>query len=171
MGHPVLRTRARSLDPSEIGEPALQRLIDDLFDTMREYQGVGLAAPQVHQSVRLFVAGVNDPEENLSPVVMINPEITPGGSTTEEEWEGCLSVPDLRGRVPRVTDIRIKALDRHGQVLSMTASGFPARVIQHETDHLDGILFLDRMTSLESLTFLNEYARYWEPEEEAASKE
>ena len=171
MGHPVLRTRARSLDPSEIGEPALQRLIDDLFDTMREYQGVGLAAPQVHQSVRLFVAGVNDPEENLPPVVMINPEITLVGSTTEEEWESCLSVPDLRGRVPRATDIRIDALDRHGQVLSMTASGFPARVIQHETDHLDGILFLDRMTSLESLTFLNEYARYWEPEEEAASKE
>ena len=171
MGHPVLRTRARSLDPSEIGEPALQRLIDDLFDTMHEYQGIGLAAPQVHQSLRLFVAGVDDPEENLPPVVMINPEIAPVGSTTEEKWEACLSVPDLRGRVPRVTDIRINALDRHGRVLSMMASGFPARVIQHETDHLDGILFPDRMTSLESLTFLNEYARYWEPEEEAASKE
>ena len=171
MGHPILRIRARSLDPSEIGEPALQRLIDDLFDTMREYKGIGLAAPQVHQSLRLFVAGVDDPEENLPPVVMINPEIAPVGSTTEEEWEGCLSVPDLRGRVPRATEIRINALDRHGRVLSMTASGFPARVIQHETDHVDGILFLDRMTSLESLTFLNEYARYWEPEEEAASKE
>ena len=171
MGHPVLRIRARSLDPSEIGEPALQRLIDDLFDTMREYKGIGLAAPQVHQSLRLFVAGVDDPEENLPPVVMINPEIAPVGSTTEEEWESCLSVPDLRGRVPRATEIRINALDRHGRVNSMTASGFPARVIQHETDHVDGILFLDRMTSLESLTFLNEYARYWEPEEEAASKE
>jgi peptide deformylase len=171
MGHPVLRTRAQSLDPSEIGDPMLQRLIDDLFDTMGEYQGIGLAAPQVHQSLRLFVAGVDDPKEKLPPVVMINPEIERVGSTTEEDWEGCLSVPDLRGRVPRATDIRINALDRHGQVLSMTASGFPARVIQHETDHLDGLLFLDRMTSLESLTFLNEYARYWEPEEEPVSKE
>ena len=195
MGHPVLRTRARTLDPSEIGDPMLQRLIDDLFDTMREYQGIGLAAPQVHQSLRVFVAGVDDPKEKLPPVVMINPEIAPVGSTTEEDWEGCLSVPDLRGRVSRATDIRINALDRHGQVigcrrwrvspsststLSMTASGFPARVIQHETDHLDGILFVDRMPSLESLTFLNEcschlllheYARYWEVEDAPVSKE
>ena len=171
MGHPVLRTRARTLAPSEIGDPMLQRLIDDLFDTMREYQGIGLAAPQVHQSLRLFVAGADDPKEKLPPVVMINPEIAPVGSTTEEDWEGCLSVPDLRGRVPRATDIRINALDRHGQVLSMTASCFPARVIQHETDHLDGILFVDRMPSLESLTFLSEYARYWDLEEEPVSKE
>ena len=170
LGHPLLRTRGRSLDVSEIAEPSLKRLIDDMFDTMHEYEGIGLAAPQVHQSLRLFVAGVDDPEGNLLPVVMINPEVTPVGSTVEEDWEGCLSIPDLRGLVPRATDIRITALDRHGRSLSMTASGFPARVIQHETDHLDGVLFLDRMTSFETLTYLNEYTRHWEREKETASK-
>ena len=169
MGHPVLRTPARPLDPSEIREQSLQCLIDDMFDTMREYQGIGLAAPQVHESVRLFVAGVDDSEGSLPSVVMINPVITPVGSVTEEDWEGCLSIPDLRGRVARPADIRISALDRHGQEVSMDASGFPARVIQHESDHLDGILFLDRMTSLETLTFIGEYTRYWE-KEEAVSK-
>ena len=170
MGHPVLRTRTQPIDRSRIHDPAVQLLIDDMFDTMHEYQGVGLAAPQVHQDLRLFVAGVDDPEASMPRVVMINPEVTPVGSATEEDWEGCLSIPDLRGRVPRAVDIDIRALDRHGRELSMTASGFPARVIQHELDHLDGILFLDRMTSLESLTFLGEYTRYWEKAEEAASK-
>ena len=170
MGHPVLRTRTRPLNPPEIHDPVVQRLIDDMFDTMREYQGVGLAAPQVHQGLRLFVAGLDDPEASMPRVVMINPEVTPIGSATEDDWEGCLSIPDLRGRVPRAVDVQIRALDRRGRELSMTASGFPARVIQHELDHLDGILFLDRMTSLENLTFLSEYARYWEKSEEAASK-
>jgi peptide deformylase len=100
---------------------------------------------------------------------MVNPEIEPVGNVVAEDWEGCLSIPDLRGRVSRATEIRVRALNRHGRQLSMTASGFPARVIQHETDHLDGVLFLDRMTSLESLTYLAEYARYWEAEEAAVS--
>ena len=101
MGHPVLRTRTRPLNPPEIHDPVVQRLIDDMFDTMREYQGVGLAAPQVHQGLRLFVAGLDDPEASMPRVVMINPEVTPIGSATEDDWEGCLSIPDLRGRVPR----------------------------------------------------------------------
>ena len=166
MGHPVLRTRARPLEPSEIGTPRIQQLVDDLFETMHESQGIGLAGPQVHESVRLFVAGVDDEEGMMPPVVIINPEITPIGSDVEEDWEGCLSVPDIRGRVPRATDIRIRALDRHGKTISMTANGFPARVIQHETDHLDGVLFFDRMTSFESLTFLDEYSRYWSKSDE-----
>ena len=165
MGHPVLRKRARPLAPSEITEPATQRLIDDMFETMRDHQGIGLAAPQVYESLRLFVAGVDDPEAALPPVVMINPEITPIGPTIEEDWEGCLSIPDIRGRVPRPDEIRIRALDRHGRELAMTASGLAARVIQHEADHLDGVLFFDRMKSFESLTFLEEYSRYWEKEE------
>ena len=168
MGNPILRGVTRQLDPSEIVTPTIQRLIDDMFDTMREYQGIGLAAPQVHEGLRLFVAGIDDPEINLSPVVMVNPEIEPVGNVVAEDWEGCLSIPDLRGRVSRTIEIRVRALDRHGRQLSMTASGFPARVIQHETDHLDGVLFLDRMTSLESLTYLAEYARYWEAEEAAS---
>ena len=122
-------------------------LIDDMFETMRERQGIGLAAPQVHEGLRLFVAGVDDPEANLPPVVMINPVVEPAGSATEEDWEGCLSIPDVRGRVPRAADVRVEALDRFGVRHAMTASGFPARVIQHETDHLDGVLFLDRMSS------------------------
>jgi len=170
MGHPVLRTPTRPLDPSEINTPAIQRLIDDMFETMNEYQGIGLAAPQVHEGLRLFVAGIDDPEASLPPVVMVNPEIEPLGTEVEEDWEGCLSIPDVRGRVPRATEIRVRAFDRHGRPLSMTASGFPARVIQHETDHLDGVLFLDRMTSLQSLTYLTEYARYWEDEEAPVSK-
>lgn len=165
MGHPVLREQTRPLELSEIAEPTTQRLIDDMFETMREHQGIGLAAPQVHLSLRLFVAGIDDAEASLPLVVMINPEIIPVGKVANEDWEGCLSIPDIRGLVTRPNEIKIHALDRYGQELSMTASGFPARVIQHEIDHLDGILFLDRMTSLKSLTFLEEHVRYWQQEE------
>ena len=161
MGHPVLRTQARPLDPAEIETPRIQRLIEDMFETMHDSQGIGLAGPQVHESIRMFVAGVDDSDGGMSPVVIINPEVTLIGSRVEEDWEGCLSIPDIRGRVPRATDIKVRGLDRHGQAVSLNADGFPARVIQHETDHLDGILFFDRMTAFESLTFLDEYARYW----------
>lgn len=163
MGHPVLRKRARPLDPAEIGTPRIQQLIDDLFETMHDSRGIGLAGPQVHESIRLFVAGVDDPDGGMPPVVVINPEVTPVGSKVDEDWEGCLSIPDVRGRVPRADRIRLHALDRRGRPLALTADGYPARVIQHETDHLDGVLFFDRMTSFESLTFLDEYSRYWAP--------
>jgi len=162
LGHPVLRNPARRVEPFEITSTVFQQLIDDMFETMHEYQGIGLAAPQVHESVRLFVAGIDDAEADMPPVVMVNPEISPVGDATEDDWEGCLSIPDIRGRVSRTADIRVRSLDRDGREQSMTASGFAARVIQHETDHLDGVLFLDRMTSFESLTFLAEYDRYWE---------
>ncbi len=161
MGHPVLRAKARSLEPAEITRPAVQKLIDDMFETMLEYQGIGLAAPQVHEGLRLFVAGLDDPDAELPLIVLINPEVTPMGSAVEEDWEGGLSVPDIRGRVPRAVEVGVRALDRRGRRVEMTLRGFPARVIQHETDHLDGILFLDRMTSFETLTFLEEFGRYW----------
>ena len=166
MGHPVLRRRARPLEPGEIGTPRIQRLIDNMFETMHDNQGIGLAGPQVHESIRLFVAGVEDEDRMMPPVVMINPAVTPIGADVEEDWEGCLSIPDIRGRVSRVKDIRVRALDRHGKPISMTVDGFPARVIQHETDHLDGVLFFDRMTSFETLTFLDEYSRYWSKNDE-----
>lgn len=166
MGHPVLRRRTPPLDPADVGSPAVQQLIDDMFATMNEYAGIGLAAPQVHESLRLFVAGVDDPDGGLPPVVMINPEIELLDRTEEEDWEGCLSIPDVRGRVPRAANVRVRSLDRHGAPQRMTARGFAARVIQHETDHLDGVLFLDRMRSFDSLTFLAEYARYWEKDGE-----
>ena len=160
LGHPVLRTPAHSIEVSELVNDTTQRLIDDMFETMREYQGIGLAAPQVHVGIRLFVAGVDDPDGGMPPVVMVNPEIMPIGDATEDDWEGCLSVPDIRGMVPRRGEIRVRSLDRDGREHTMTASGFPARVIQHETDHLDGLLFLDRMTSLETLTYLSEFERH-----------
>jgi peptide deformylase len=126
---------------------------------------VGLAAPQVHERLRLFVASLDAGEEDQSrrdePYVLINPEITIVGADVVEDWEGCLSIPDVRGRVPRAREIKVRALDRHGERIQLGAHDFPARIIQHETDHLDGILFFDRMRSFESLTFLDEYARYW----------
>ena len=162
MGHPVLRKRTVLVQPDEIDTPSMQRLIDDMFDTMNEYLGIGLAAPQVHQERRLFVAGVDDPNSTMQPVVMINPEIEVIDDEKEEDWEGCLSIPDIRGKVLRAKNIRVRFLDRHGRSQQLTATGFPARVIQHETDHLNGVLFVDRMTSFESLTFLEEYGRYWD---------
>jgi peptide deformylase len=162
MGHPVLRRRARALDRPDFRNPALQKFIDDMIETMHEYHGVGLAAPQVHEGLRLFVAMLDDePGEDSEAVVVVNPEITAAAPTIEEGWEGCLSIPDIRGMVPRHTDIRVKALDRNGKPLELTLKGFPARVAQHETDHLDGVLFFDRMKSMETLTFLEEFSRYW----------
>jgi peptide deformylase len=173
MGHPVLRGKALAIQRAEIKSPAVQRLIDDLIETMVEYHGVGLAAPQVHVGLRVFVAvlderegeGPESPESNheheADPLALINPEITPIGDDVVEGWEGCLSVPDIRGRVPRAREIKVRAFDRKGERIELRAHDFPARVIQHETDHLDGILFLDRMRSLGSLTFLDEYSRFW----------
>jgi len=165
MGHPVLRAGARPLERSEIRSASIQRLIDDMMDTMAEYHGVGLAAPQVHESLRLFVAVIderdNDDEAEREPVAVINPEIVVVGSDVVEDWEGCLSIPDIRGRVPRARNITLRAFDRKGERIELQARDFPARVIQHETDHLDGILFFDRMRTFESLTFLEEYSRYW----------
>ena len=164
MGHPVLRTKARAIDRSEITTAPIQKLIDDMLDTMAEYHGVGLAAPQVHEGLRIFVASLDageDGDEHAEPHVIINPEISVVGSDVVEDWEGCLSIPDVRGRVPRAREIRLRALDRNGGRLELKAHDFPARVMQHETDHLDGVLFFDRMRSFESLTFLDEYSRYW----------
>jgi len=172
MGHPVLRAKARPLHPSEIRTPKIQQLIDDMFETMKEYQGVGLAAPQVHESVRLFVAGFpprqdadeDDAErddEDVPLMALINPEIEMTSREVVEDWEGCLSIPDIRGRVPRTRQIVVRAFDRNGKKIEMPAAGFIARVIQHETDHLDGVLFFDRMKTFQSLTFLDEFGRYW----------
>jgi peptide deformylase len=161
MGHPVLRQRARPLDKSDIKNASIQKLIDDMIDTMHEYHGVGLAAPQVHEGLRLFVAMLDDdPDAKSEAAVIINPEIVPNTSDLEEGWEGCLSIPDIRGMVPRHTDIRVKALDRTGRTIELALKDFPARVAQHETDHLDGVLFFDRMRTFQSLTFLDEYSRF-----------
>jgi peptide deformylase len=164
MGHPVLRGKARAFERAEIKTAPVQKLIDDMIQTMLEYHGVGLAAPQVHEGVRLFVAALDGDDEDAEPrdpLVIINPEIVPAGSEVVEDWEGCLSIPDIRGRVPRLREITVRAFDRLGDRFELRAHDFSARVIQHETDHLDGILFFDRMQSFQSLTFLDEYTRYW----------
>jgi len=166
MGHPVLRAPARAVGRDEIRSAAVQQLIDDLIETMTEYHGVGLAAPQVHEGLRIFVAAI-DPDdedplpEDEEPMVFINPVVTPIGTDAVEDWEGCLSVPDLRGRVRRASEVDVVCLDRYGERLDVRAQGHPARVIQHESDHLNGHLFVDRMAAMQSLTFLDEYARFW----------
>jgi peptide deformylase len=168
MGHPVLRARARALDRTEIKSVLVQKLIDDMLETMIEYHGVGLAAPQVHEGLRVFVASLDtgEKEGESEPVAIINPEITPVGEELVEDWEGCLSIPDIRGKVPRHREIKVRAFDRSANRIEIRAHDFSARVIQHETDHLDGILFFDRMKALETLTFLEEYSRYWTKDED-----
>ena len=169
MGHPVLRARARVIDRAAIATPPVQKLIDDMIETMTEYHGVGLAAPQVHESVRLFVAALDSGEHEGAPpepVVIINPEITAVGPEMVEDWEGCLSIPDIRGRVPRAREIRVRAYDRRGERMELRAREYSARVIQHETDHLDGVLFFDRMSSMQSLTYLEEFSRYHAKDED-----
>ncbi len=174
LGHPVLRAKALPIPPGEIPSPRIQRLIDDMFETMREYAGIGLAGPQVHEGLRLFVAGVSagvmpealSDDADMPLVALINPEVTFVGPPDKTSWEGCLSIPDIRGLVPRAAEIRVRAYDRAGQPVTFGATGLPARVIQHETDHLDGVLFFDRMASLDTLTFLDEYRRYWTEDED-----
>src|SRR6266542_2820670 len=151
MGHPVLRAKARALDKTDLKNAVVQKLIDDMIDTMIEYHGVGLAAPQIHESLRIFVGLLDAPkpenrdEHEPEPIAVINPEITPIGDEAVEDWEGCLSIPDIRGRVPRAREIRLRGYDRRGDRIELRAQNFAARVIQHETDHLDGVLFFDRM--------------------------
>ena len=157
----MLRQRGRPLEKNDLRNPLMQNLIDDMIETMHEYNGVGLAAPQVHASLRLFVALLeDDPDGKSAATVLINPEIAPNSDSREEGWEGCLSIPDIRGMVPRYKDITVRALDRDGRSIELRLKDFPARVAQHETDHLDGILFFDRMPSMQSLTYLEEFSRF-----------
>lgn len=166
LGHPILRRPAEPVPVKAIRKLDFQRLIDDMIETMRENSGVGLAAPQVHEPVQIFVVeaqkGSRETGEPDTPLtVLINPRVTPATDEVVEDWEGCLSIPDIRGRVTRSVEIKVKALDRTGKEVSFAAKDFFARVIQHEVDHLEGVLFLDRMDGFESLTFLEEHARYW----------
>jgi peptide deformylase len=172
MGHPVLRQKARAIEPKELKTVPLQKFIDDMIETTQEYSGVGLAAPQVHENVRVFVAHLDaDGRGAGEPIAVINPDIEIVGTGVIEGWEGCLSIPDIRGRVPRAAQIRVTALDRHGKRIEINATDFPARVIQHETDHLNGILFFDRMRSFESLTFMEEFSRYHASKDDDADDE
>ncbi len=172
LGHPALRRAAREVSPQELESAELQGLIADMVETMEEYGGVGLAAPQVHVSLRLFVMRP-DPAEKTSLRVAVNPVVTPLGEGRVEDWEGCLSIPDMHGRVPRFARVQLEALDAGGRRFREELEGFPARVCQHEADHLEGVVFLDRMEDFSTLTFGEEFRRYWtsqEKEKEAAPK-
>jgi peptide deformylase len=165
MGHPVLRAPSERVLEEDIRKDATQRLIEDMIETCREYDGAGLAAPQVHVPLRVVLMEVHDnpryPDaEELALTIVINPEIEHLDATHQMVWEGCLSVPDLRGLVPRSRRVRLRGLDRTGAPLDITLEGFPAAVVQHECDHLDGRLFIDRMGDLTTLSFLPEFNRY-----------
>jgi peptide deformylase len=167
MGHPVLRQRARAVGKSELRDPFLQKLIDDMIETMHEYRGVGLAAPQVHEDRRIFVGLLDDsPDDDSEPVAVINPEITPLSEAKADGREGCLSIPEIYGTVPRFVTITVAGLDRAGKPIELQLKDYAARVAQHETDHLDGILFLDRMTSMETLSYGSEYSRFHEKDDD-----
>jgi peptide deformylase len=165
LGHPVLREKAQPIPLEAIRSAEVQRLIDDMIETMREYDGAGLAANQVHSLLQVAVievaANPRYPEAPHIPLtVVVNPVVTPLTDEMVDGWEGCLSVPDMRGRVPRHTAVRLECCDREGRRVELLAEDFFARVIQHETDHLNGIVYLDRMRDLSSLAHLAEWQRY-----------
>src|SRR5437764_13381473 len=165
MGHPVLRARAAEVD--DPSAPWVRRLVEDMVETMADAGGTGIAAPQVHMPWRVvvfYVAGERitempgDSEQQLT--VLINPVIEPLGNEQAFGWEGCLSVPGLRGVVPRHLHIRYRGLGLDGAIIEREAAGFHARVVQHECDHLDGILYPQRMTDHRLLMFAEEAARH-----------
>jgi len=166
MGHPVLATAAKTVaDPRD---SAIRRLAADMIDTMRDAPGVGLAAPQVYVPLRVVVFEVpagraaEDGESagrGVPLTVLVNPEIEPLGGETEEGWEGCLSIPGLTGRVPRHRRIGYRGFDLEGRVIEREAQGFHARVVQHECDHLTGMLYPMRMNDLATLGFVDEMRR------------
>lgn len=166
LGHPILRQTARPVPPDQIRSAEIQRLIDDMIETMHEYDGAGLAANQVHTALQIAVLEVQGnsryPDAPVVPLtVVINPVVTPLTEEMEDGWEGCLSVPDMRGIVPRFTAVRLECQDRDGLPADVVAKDFFARVIQHETDHLRGVVYLDRMRGLSTLTHIAEWNKHW----------
>lgn len=166
MGHPVLRQVARPLEADELGSAAIAHLLDDMADTLHDYGGIGLAAPQIGESIRLAIIEIpGGPTRygELEPMplsVFINPHIEVLNTQSEAYWEGCLSVPGLRGLVERPQHIRVSYLTHEGDSRELELQGFTATVFQHEFDHLDGKLFVDRMTDMSKLSFEHEYERF-----------
>jgi len=165
VGHPVLRTRSRDVTREELASPAVQGLIDDLVDTMRAAGGAGLAANQVGEAVRVAVIEVdNNPRYPYKPpiplTVLVNPVLEPVGEETAEINEGCLSVPGLRGTVDRHVTVRVRYLDRDGVEHEEVRRGLTAGTFQHEVDHLDGVLFLDRVRDPATFSTWEEFDRH-----------
>ena len=161
LGHPVLRQAAAPVPVKDIRSPEIQRLIDDLVETMREYNGAGLAATQVHTLKQICVIEVNGnpryPDADSIPLtVLINPKVTPLTEEMEDGWEGCLSVPGMRGLVPRYLRLRYRGFDADGAVIERAVEGFHARVVQHECDHLDGVLYPMRIQDIAKFGYTEE---------------
>ncbi len=172
LGHPSLREPARPVGSDELGRREVQTLIDDMIETMRAAPGVGLAAPQIGRDLQLFVweAETAEAEEAPAARAIVNPMIEPESGELVYDWEGCLSIPELRGLVPRHPSIRLHGLDRDGSPIDAVVEGFEARIVQHENDHLNGVVFLDRMRDLRSLAFREEWERYLDRTEEPSHK-
>jgi peptide deformylase len=165
IGHPVLRQAARELTRDELGSAPVQRLVDDMVDTMRDANGAGIAANQVHEAVRVCVVEIKDnPRYPYLPgwplTVLVNPVVTPTTDETFMNYEGCLSVPNLRGEVPRFTGVRVRAWDRRGKDLEFEVKGLTAGTFQHELDHLDGRLFVDGVVDTRTLCTWTDFERF-----------
>lgn len=166
MGHPTLRRAALPLEPDQIGTDELHRLVEDMIDTLHDYGGIGLAAPQIDEPLRLAIVEMSGGPSRYGEIpalpltVFVNPTIEVIDPATAGYWEGCLSVPGLRGFVERPQHIRVNALDIDGKRLQLELRGFPATVFQHEFDHLDGRLYIDRITDSRKLVFEEEFERY-----------
>lgn len=169
IGTPVLRERAREVGADELRSAEVQHFIDDLVETMRDANGAGLAAPQVYRGLRICAIEVeNNPRYPYKPkiplTILVNPVLTPLSVDTFDNYEGCLSVPDLRGVVPRHAELRVQALDRQGNAIDREVRGITAGTFQHEVDHLDGKLFVDRVADTTSLCTWKAFARHREQE-------
>ena len=162
LGDPIIRKR--SAEVIDIHDPQVQALIDNLFATVAEENGMGIAAPQVSVSKRIIILS---PKPNarypyaptMEPIVMINPETTWASSDKEKDWEGCLTVPGIRGLVPRHRTIQVRYQSRNGEIIEKEYDGFLARVFQHEVDHLDGLVFLDRIETTQDLVTEKEWQK------------
>ena len=166
MGNPVLRQLSETVSPGEVGTQRIQRLIDDLIETAHEYDGAGIASPQVYEPLRVCLIEIRDNPRyphfpNVPLTILVNPVVTVLDQATLPKYEGCLSVPGVRGLVHRPRKIRVDALDRNGEALSFEARDLFAATVQHELDHLDGKLFVDSVIDPKTLTFIPEYERYW----------
>ena len=169
IGHPILREKARALTREELATEETQRFIDDLIETMRDANGAGLAATQVHEAVSICCMEVSDnPRYPYKPklplTILVNPEIEILGEERFDNYEGCLSVPNLRGKVPRAMHIRLRAWDREGGAIDEEVKGITAGTYQHEVDHLLGTIFLDRVEDTHSLCTWGEFQRFRERE-------
>lgn len=161
MGHPVLRKVAEPIPEKDITSEPIQTLLKDMVETMIEYDGRGLAAPQVHESIQMLVMLWDfTPGEEPTLLCLINPVVKPLTKDKSEFWEGCLSVPGLRGKVERPNRISVEAFNEQGEKLDFVVDGFAATVIQHEYDHLLGKLYIDRITDTSKLSFNREYERF-----------